>query len=147
MCRSEPQTPARVIFTRTSSGPGSATGYSRISNGVRGPFDTTTRPRITDLLPPARGCRFTPQPVGPFVAEKLGLLQDRPALSWTLHHQVTPRALHESLRDRTTRPAGRRSGAGRRRHHPEPAAPSRSGWRTRVTPENEPPACRPNQRR
>src|SRR5262245_26990701 len=56
MCRSDPQTPARVSFTRMAPGSTSGTGYSRRSNSPPYARSTATRPFIAILLPswPAR---------------------------------------------------------------------------------------------
>src|SRR5215510_8709676 len=56
MWRSEPQTPARVSFTRMAPGSTSGTGYSRRSNSPPYARSTATRPFIAMLLPswPAR---------------------------------------------------------------------------------------------
>src|SRR5215471_16930591 len=50
MCRSEPQTPARVSFTRMAPGSTSGTGYSRRSNSPPYARSTATRPFISVLL-------------------------------------------------------------------------------------------------
>src|SRR6266850_3940715 len=46
MCRSEPQTPARVSLTRMAPGSTSGTGYSRSSNSPPYARNTATRPFI-----------------------------------------------------------------------------------------------------
>src|SRR6266853_6579589 len=69
MCRSEPQTPARVSLTRMAPGSTSGTGYSRSSNSPPYARSTATRPF---MLPP-REIAAEPLPGFPAPRQTLGV--------------------------------------------------------------------------